>query len=69
MARTVAFRQGWNTQWSQLAVGFPDIDTLDWLRIIRPLQQVLLQLIQMISQTNLHLVLVYPINTRCASST
>jgi hypothetical protein len=64
-----AVSQGWDTQGSQLAVGFQDIDTLYRLRAIGPLQQVIAQLDQMIFQVPLQLLLVYSIDTRSGSTT
>ena len=64
-----AVSQGWDTQGSQLTIGFPDIDAPDRLWTICPLQQALLQLIQVVSQIDLHLVLIYSINARCTSAT
>ena len=64
-----AVSQGWDTQGSQLAIGFQNIDTLDRLWVVGPLKQVIAQLDQMIFQIPLQLLLVYSIDTRSGGTT
>lgn len=57
--------QGRDTQWTFLAIGFRDIDTLDRLRAVIPRQQVRSQAGQMFRQSSLHPLLVHSVDARC----
>ena len=61
--------QGRDTQRSQLAFGFRDIDPLDRLGPIAAMKQVFTQLLQVITQVLLHALLVYSVNAGRSGAT
>ena len=64
-----AIPQGRDTQWSSLAIGFRDIDSLDRLWAVISAQQVRSQAGQVFCQSGLHSLLVHSVNARGIGAT
>ncbi len=60
--------QGRYTQWSQLAIRFRDVDSLDRLRAIGAFQQACPQVSQMLIELRLQSLLIHSVNARRSSA-